>query len=68
MNDHDIEQYLFDPAAPEARDVVEMEQRLRPLRYDPEAHPLRAPVVRIRSRHIAIRRWLQTAADRKSVV
>ncbi|HET7711623.1 MAG TPA: hypothetical protein VFL80_06810 [Thermoanaerobaculia bacterium] len=62
MSDQDIERYLFDPAAPAAGDVVELEQRLRPLRYDAESHPLRAPVVRIRSRQIAVRRWLQTAA------
>ena len=44
MTDHEDDKtldYLWDPAAPEDSKVRAIEQQLRPLRFDPSAHPLK---------------------------
>ena len=41
MNDEKVDRYLFDPTAPPADEVKEIEDLLAPLRYDAEKRPLR---------------------------
>src|SRR5688572_24268489 len=44
MTDHEDDKtldYLWDPAAPEDPDVRAIERQLKPLRFDPSAHPLK---------------------------
>ncbi len=41
MNDDRVDEYLFDPTAPPAGEVRELEEILAPLRYDPMRRPLR---------------------------
>lgn len=40
MNDDKVDRYLFDPSAPPADEVRELEDLLAPLRYDADARPL----------------------------
>ncbi len=40
MNDQKIDRYLFDPGAPPADEVMQLEEMLAPLRHDPHSRPL----------------------------
>jgi hypothetical protein len=50
MNDDKVDRYLFDPTAPPADEVQELEELLAPLRYDAEAKPLKVVSFRRRFR------------------
>ena len=52
MNDEKIDRYLFDPQAPPAEEVQQLEELLARHRFDPDANPLR--IVQWRRRVAAV--------------
>lgn len=50
MNDDKVDRYLFDPTAPPADEVKELEDLLAPLRFDADAMPLKVVPLRGRVR------------------